>query len=195
MKTRRGVILFTAGVVLLSAALARAAGPRDLSRVELFAAYEIVRPGDLLPLAVRITVADGWHTYAENPGDSGMPPSIRISGPVPLETAPWQFPPPQAFKDAAGTSYGYEKSVVLLGGVRIPGTVAPGEEIELKADLDWMICRDMCVFLQDSLTLRVRTGEAASAARPQWNALLKESGWMPQAETRQGTPVPGKESK
>lgn len=186
-----------AGWILSVAVLPLIAGAQSsgkaLSQAAVIAAFKTVKPGDLLPLAVRLTVADGWHTYAEEPGDSGMPPSIQIKGPDGLEQKKWRFPPPQKFTDSTGTTYGYEKSVVLLGGVRIPSSLPEGKSIQLTVDFKWMICRDMCVFLQDEQTLTVQIGTVSSEPSQEWTTLVESGGWTVPVEPEQGTSVPGKE--
>lgn len=189
MKQKLNPFLFLA-VALLGTCSGNAED--KLSSAEVFAAYEAVRPGDRLPVAVKITVADGWHTYAKEPGDSGMPPSIELSGVEGLEVSDWRFPPPEAFTDAIGTSYGYEHEVVLLSDVLIPETVPEGSTLELTVVMKWMICRDVCVFQKGTQTITVQSGAVSSGPSAQWQSLLKESGWD---MTHVGNTVPGKEQR
>ena len=144
------------------------------STVEFLAGTETVRPGERLPVAVKILVADGWHTYAKEPGDSGMPPSIKIAGVDGLEVGEWRFPPPETFTDSIGTSYGYEHEVVLRSEVLIPETVSIGSTVELKATIKWMICKDTCVFLKDEQVVSVQSGAVSSGPSSEWKALLDE---------------------
>ena len=175
MKSAVFTVLF-ASSLLLSPGAGRSEDV--LSSVRVYTANESVRPGDRVPIAVQLTVADGWHTYAKEPGDSGMPPSIAISGPEGLTVGEWRFPPPQTFIDSVGTTYGYEHQVVLLSDLQIPENVADGTVIELTADIQWMICRDICVFQTGSQTLFLRV-ESLAAPEPssEWKRLLEESRW------------------
>lgn len=167
---RYTAILFVLGFVFYSFS---EESQKTFSTAEVFSAYEVVRPGERLPLAVRITVEDGWHTYAEEPGDSGMPPSIEVTGPNGIETSTWRFPPSQIFTDSSGTTYGYEHEVVLLGEVMIPDTLAQGVTLQLNASLQWMICRDVCVFLEDATVITVRTGPESSGPSEKWVEFVK----------------------
>jgi DsbC/DsbD-like thiol-disulfide interchange protein len=180
--------------VVLTAVFACGAD-EPLSLVQFFAAYKTVRPGDRLPVAVKITVAEGWHTYSKEPGDSGMPPSIRISGIDGLEVGGWRFPPPQTFTDSVGTTYGYEKNVVLFSEVLIPETVPVGISIGLTASINWMICRDVCVFQKDAQTVAVQSGTASSGPSAEWQSLLKNSGWEKPYGESTGNSLPGKEQR
>jgi thiol:disulfide interchange protein DsbD len=162
------------------------------STAQFFVAYETIKPGERLPVAVRLTVDDGWHTYAKEPGDSGMPPSISIRGVEGLDVSEWRFPPAETFTDSVGTTYGYEHEVVLLSDVLIPERVAEGRPIELTASIQWMICREMCVFKKTAQTVSVQSGVESSGPSAQWISLLKESGRERSAPVT-GNVVPGKE--
>lgn len=163
---------FLAAMVLVSCSVG---SEEARSSAEVFVAYTTVQPGGRLSVAVKISVADGWHTYAKEPGDFGMPPSIKISGVDGLEVSEWRFPPPETFADSAGTSYGYEHEVVLFSDVLIPETVLVGQTIELTASFKWMICKDICVFQQGTQTIIVQVGETPSEPTAEWKSLLKES--------------------
>jgi thiol:disulfide interchange protein DsbD len=158
----------------------------DFSSAQVFAATDTVKPGDRLPVAVKLTVAKGWHTYAKEPGDSGMPPSFTFSGLDGIQVSEWKFPPAKTFTDSIGTSYGYEDQVVLLGEVLIPKDVEEGRTVELTVKLSWMICKDICVFQQDTQTLTFRTGSTPSKPSAEWVKLIKDSYWKKQNEPKQG---------
>lgn len=168
-------------------------GNRDLSRLEVFAGYEEVRAGDRLPVAVRLIVSEGWYTYAEEPGDSGMPPSIRVSGPEGIETSSWRFPSAQAFTDSMGTSYGYKNEVVLLGEVLIPHSLDEGSRFDLVFSVNWMICRDVCVLMRDTATLSLRVSGRTGELGPGWAKLLTGGGWAVPGEA--GDSSPGREQR
>lgn len=127
----------------------------EQSTIRIAATVESIQPGTILPLTVQIIVADGWHTYAEEPGDSGMAPSFQLLSPDNLTLLPWTFPPPKTFTDKIGTTYGYEKSVTLTGGVLLPKSMPATTPLELKFKLSWMICREVCIFLQDEQTVTI----------------------------------------
>lgn len=168
---------FVSALCLLCALTLSARAGQDLSSVQVYAARETVRAGEWLPVAVRVTVAEGWHTYAKDPGDFGMPPSITFSGLEGLSVAEWRFPPPETFSDSSGTSYGYAHQVVLLSEVLIPQTALIDQPIELTVLIKWMICRDICVFKTDTQTISVQCGAVSSKPSAAWQSLLKEGGW------------------
>ncbi|NDB96500.1 MAG: thiol:disulfide interchange protein, partial [Verrucomicrobia bacterium] len=44
--------------------------------VDLLAEPKSVEPGKPMTLGLRFRPVPGWHIYWENPGDSGLPPSV-----------------------------------------------------------------------------------------------------------------------
>ncbi len=189
----RSLICLMAGSLALSAA---AEEPSELSRATVHAAPLAIRAGGRVPVAVRFSMAPGWHTYAEDPGDSGMPPEIEIKGPEGLRVEKWQFPPAKRFTDAAGTTFGYENEVVLIGAVHLPPSLPAGESFDLVVTVVWMICKEACVPLETSLPLRLREQPASPAgARLEWERFLEAGGWSACVEPVKKGDVPGYKEK
>lgn len=186
--------LVCAWVVLpLVAAAQFGGGNRELSQAEVHVATEAVRAGDRVPIAVRLVMADGWYTYAEEPGDAGMPPSIRIEGLSGLETGAWRFPPEERFEDAMGISFGYKGEVVLLNELLLPDGLDVGMEVELTVHINWMICLDVCVLMRDVQSVSFQVAERTGEPGESWQRLLEGGGWTASGETGQGTKGPGRE--
>ena len=105
--------------------------------------------GELLA-GVQIRLEPGWKTYWRTPGDSGVPPSFDWSGSKNLKEAQVLFPAPHRFADASGTAIGYEDEVVF------PVKITPerqGEPVELKLNVDYGLCKTLCIPGQASLSL------------------------------------------
>ena len=124
-----------------------------------------VRPGwwprtSPWPPAAHVTVAleekirAGWHTYWINPGDAGAPTEIQ-----------WTLPPgwkrgrhPMAHAQAAAgrlplMDYGYEGTLWLLSDLTVPADAKPGDTVTLKAAASWLVCQQICVPEEATLTL------------------------------------------
>lgn len=189
----RSLSCLMAGSLALSAA---AEEPSVLSRATVYAAPLEIRAGGRLPVAVRFTMAPGWHTYAENPGDSGMPPEIEIKGPEGFRVEKWQFPSAKRFTDAAGTTFGYENEVVLIGAVHLPPSLPASGAFDLVFDVVWMICKEACVPLEASLPLHLREQPAPSdEARLEWERILEAGGWSACVEPVKKGERPGNKEK
>ncbi len=100
--------------------------------------------GDLgtIPLGVEVRLEDGWKTYWRSPGDAGVPPFVAWDGSSNLAEARFQWPAPVRFNYYDLETFGYQKSVVFPIQVRVAKT---GEGVSLRAQVDLLICDDVCI--------------------------------------------------
>jgi DsbC/DsbD-like thiol-disulfide interchange protein len=68
--------------------------------------------GKAYAAGLHITLASGWKTYWRNPGEAGIPPSIKISGDN-IASATFDFPLPQRLSDESGEAFGYHNEVLF----------------------------------------------------------------------------------
>lgn len=166
-----------------------------LSTVDIRHAPGGVTPGGRLPIGIRFKMSPGWHTYAEDPGDSGMPPDIRLVEAPDVVLESWQFPPAQTFEDPAGTTYGYEDQVVIIGAAHLPESWLDGQPKVLNFAIDWMVCKDMCVPLHEivELTISVAPPADRDKAFREWKTFLKTGGWSADLKQQQEVRSSGKD--
>ncbi len=67
-------------------------------KAELVSDHQDVRPGQSLKLALHFIPDDHWHTYWQNPGDSGLATSIEWDLPDGVEAGAIQWPAPWLFR-------------------------------------------------------------------------------------------------
>jgi len=96
-------------------------------------------------VAVRLTMADGWHTYWTNPGDAGLPTKIRWQLPEGFRAGPIQWPFPSTFRTESVASYGYDGEVWLLNELTAAETLEPGTSVPVAARVEWLQCKDLCI--------------------------------------------------
>jgi thiol:disulfide interchange protein DsbD len=139
---------FWLSVLVLLAALAPAVAqidhaPKVIAR--LISDRLAVSPGGTLTVALEENIRPGWHTYWSNPGDAGAPTEIKWSLPPGWKAGAIQWPYPQ--RDPVGPlmDYGYEGKVWLLVDLQAPADAKPGEEAQLSAAVDWLVCREVCI--------------------------------------------------
>ena len=101
-------------------------------------------------VGVRLQMQDGWHTYWENPGDSGSPfeATWTTDAGVIIENVSW--PTPQTIPYPPLMTFGYEGDVVF------PFQVFRSLDTELtkiSLDFDFLICADICIPEKASLVL------------------------------------------
>jgi len=116
------------------------------------------RPGQALRLGLRLKMQPGWHTYWLNPGDAGAPPTLDITG---AQAGPIAYPTPSRSVDAGFTSYVYTGEVLLPVTVTPPSGPGPWH---VQVHATWLICQQVCVPEEASLTLDLPAGSGAPGA-------------------------------
>jgi thiol:disulfide interchange protein DsbD len=113
-----------------------------------------VRAGVLLDLD------PGWHVYARDPGESGLPTELHWRvGSGSAQDLPW--PAPRTYRDPESglTTFGYPGRVLLPARIRLePGA----RKRALAVDVRGLACRTQCIPLELSLARELGTGGAPS---------------------------------
>jgi thiol:disulfide interchange protein DsbD len=210
-RLRRSISLTFAAFFAIAAAFSHAAPVRTAHvEAELVPERSAAVPGEPLTVALRLTMDRGWHTYWQNPGDSGLPTALAWKLPPGMRAGAIQWPAPQALPVGPLTNYGYEGEVLLLADIAGIGDVGGASTVTLAARADWLVCKEICIpeGADLALTLPVATkgsGAAAPTDSP-WSAAIGKTrtsfpqplkGWTASA-TAQGsivdlvlTPAPG----
>ena len=183
-------------VLVLAAALLVPAGAAIAQPVrtpnveaELVAPYDALLPGRVNTIALRLKIRDRWHTYWQNPGDSGLPTTLEWKLPEGFRAGPIQWPAPKALAVGPLMNYGYDGEVLHLVDIDVPASLATPSPITLAARADWLVCEDVCIPEGADLTLTLpvdaratpsaRWGAAIDAARKALPRPL--SGWTAEA--------------
>jgi len=127
-------------------------GPADAQKatsaysdVALLSETTSIKPGSIAWVGLHIKTKPGWHTYWQNPGDSGAATRIKWTLPEGLSTGEIQWPVPVAFKTGPVTSYGYKEEVLLMVPLAIDQRVRIGAPADITAQAAWLVCDDICV--------------------------------------------------
>lgn len=130
-------------------------------------------------LGLRLTHQPHWHTYWQNPGDSGLPTTLEWTLPAGVQAGDIAWPAPQKLPVPPLVNYGYDGTVLLPVPLRFttdfkPAPGARSVEVRLKAS--WLACRQECIPqegefalalpLDGSLAANGAAFEAALAAVP-----------------------------
>ena len=115
-------------------------GPK--ADIRLISATTAVGELDTIPLGVEVRLEDGWKTYWRSPGDAGIPPFVAWDGSSNLADTRFQWPAPVRFNYYDLETFGYQKSVVFPIQARV---AKAGEGVSLRAQLDLLICDDVCI--------------------------------------------------
>jgi thiol:disulfide interchange protein DsbD len=180
-----------ATAVLALAASAVAAPVRtEHVQAELVAAKTALVPGEPVTVALRLAMDKGWHTYWQNPGDSGLPTTLEWKPPAGVTAGPIQWPAPRAIPTGPLVNYGYENEVLHLVELKAAPTLVPGTEATLAARADWLVCRETCIPEGADLTLALPVSTKADPD-PRWSGPIAATqaalprplaGWQASAE-------------
>lgn len=144
---------------------AAAAGPADTIttphvQAQLVAlAPEGVAAGKPLTLGLRIQHQPDWHTYWQNPGDSGLPTQLSWTLPAGMQAGDIDWPVPQQIRVGDMLNYGYEGTVLLPVPVTVGSAFQPGTDhsTELRLHASWLVCRVECIPEEGEFLLRLPT--------------------------------------
>lgn len=113
--------------------------------VSLVSEVETIEAGTPFQVAVRLVPDEGWHTYWRNPGDSGLPTRVDWTLPAGGEAGPIQWPYPERIDYQGLINYGYHGETLLLTRITPPREINPGDTFPIRADVHWLICKDVCI--------------------------------------------------
>ncbi|WP_409767759.1 protein-disulfide reductase DsbD family protein [Ferrovibrio sp.] len=164
-------------LLLVPGMAAHAANPaplsgNDLVQADLLAEPQSIRAGEPFWVGLRMRMAEHWHVYWRNPGDSGLAPEIAWDLPQGFTAGPIVWPTPSAIPVAHLVNYGYEGETILLTQITPPARLPAGEEVVLKADVNWLVCEKECVPGEASLSLSLPS-DGAAGPNPEMAALFE----------------------
>ncbi len=112
---------------------------------ELITEHASIQPGGQTKVGVHFDLEEGWHIYAQEPGDAGLPTTITWNAPEEATIGPLQWPKPHEFLAAGDIhTFGYAGTVVLSSTMTlVQGTKS--DAIPLRAKVAWLACKDICV--------------------------------------------------
>ena len=89
-------------------------------KAELIAEHASLQPGGRTRVGVSFELEEGWHIYAKEPGDAGLPTKITWSGPRGVTFGPLVWPVAQEFNDPGDIkTFGYSGAVVLASDLTL----------------------------------------------------------------------------
>lgn len=102
--------------------------------------------------ALEIHLEEGWKTYWQEPGESGVAPQISLHRPDTAKGVALRFPAPQRFDDGTSQWAGY------AGDVTLPVVVTglADDDALLGVDIFLGVCETICVPVQATLTVTPR---------------------------------------
>lgn len=133
----------------------------DLVEAALIAEPQSIRAGQPFWVGVRLRMAEHWHTYWRNPGDSGLATEIRWALPEGFAAGPIVWPVPERIPVAHLINYGYEGEILLLTQITPPAAL-PAGDLPLRADVNWLVCQKECIPGEATVDVALPAGDGGS---------------------------------
>ncbi|MDB2415115.1 protein-disulfide reductase DsbD family protein [Rickettsiales bacterium] len=146
------ILLFT--VICISSAHANSNIKTEQAKISLFAgSYE----GGEVYFGLKYALEDGWKIYWRQAGDTGFPMSFNWSDRsdnIDSLHILWPYPKRdiEQFGDILSESYIYKDEVIFPLKIKVKD---PKEAIILDADIDYAICKDICIPGNVSLKIKI----------------------------------------
>ena len=138
----------------------------NYSTVELIAEQaSIPANGGTVTIGLRLAPDPTWHAYWINPGDAGLPATMRWNLPAGFSASDLQFPAPHVIPFGELVTYGFDEPILLLSDIAVPAGQT-GATVSLQGEARWVVCDDeLCVPEKASLSLTLPYGEGDLNAR------------------------------
>ena len=126
--------------------------PSPYSDATLISESAWVAPGTPFTVGLKLTMDEGWHSYWVNPGDVGEPIVLTWDLPEGFTAAPIQWPYPEKIDAQPLRSYGFSGEALFLVDITPPAAI-DAESVTLATTANWLICEDVCLFAEESVSL------------------------------------------
>ena len=158
-------ILFGATTTLAANPLSpRATAETPHVSAALIADKRRVAPGDTVEMALVQEIIPGWHTYWENPGDSGQKTDIAWTLPAGVTAKPIRWAAPERVPYGPLVNYGYHDEVTLLSTLEVGEDWPAGTPLPVRAEVTWLVCEEICIPETVSFAFDLPTGPQSQPA-------------------------------
>ena len=129
---------------------------------QLKSPYSQIKKGQAFLVGVKIPIPEGWHSYWSFAGDFGQSPSFRFRPIEGLRIKALPFPTPKRktypFMESKAYSFIYEKEVLIPFEFFVEEDY-PRETLAIALDLEWAICKELCISKESTLTLNLSVSD------------------------------------
>ena len=138
-------LFLSIGEICLAEDVSSFAQPEEQAvNATLIAEHASIQPGGATRIGVLFELEEGWHIYARDPGDAGLPTTVVWSGATGVSFGPLQWPTARALTDPGDIrTFGYTGSVLLFSTMTAP--LAGTQPFSIRAKVTWLACNDLCV--------------------------------------------------
>lgn len=131
------------------------------SRLELISPQAQIKKGEAFLAGIRIKIPQDWYSYWSFAGDFGQAPAIQWKQIENVKIHPLSFPTPKRksflINEQQSYSFIYEKELLIPFKIFVEENYT-GEHLPLSLDLQWFVCKDVCLSKNNSLDLDLKIG-------------------------------------
>ena len=136
------------------------------SHLELISPQTQIKKGESFLAGIRITLPEDWYSYWSFAGDFGQAPSIQWKQIENVKIQPLPFPTPKRkplfINKKQSYSFIYEKELLIPFKIFV-GESYTEDHLPLSLDLQWFVCKEVCLAKNSSLDLDLKIGESFKA--------------------------------
>ncbi|MEN8841269.1 MAG: protein-disulfide reductase DsbD domain-containing protein [Octadecabacter sp.] len=114
-----------------------------------------------LSVGLALELGEGWKAYWRSPGEVGLAPEIDWRASENIADVTFLWPAPERFTAFGIENFGYHDEVVFPVQIALE---RPGQPVELNANVQILVCSDLCVPLEFDLLLSIPQGTGIDQA-------------------------------
>lgn len=149
----------------------------DKVLVTIISDKSFIKKSDELYVLIKLKMLNGWHTYWENPGDSGEKTKITWTLPQRYEAELENFSSPITFVTEGIVQYGYDdKAYFLVKISQNDKDILPiNSSYNFEAQISWMACREECVPEKIKVAFSIPIEPKSSTLADKWTYELQQA--------------------
>lgn len=149
--------------------------PEKAVSVDMVADHDIIHPGDSIRVGFRFDVADPWHLYWVNPGNTGMATEVEWELPDGFRVGEMQFPAPKRYSNSGMVDYIMEGEFLIWTTLQTSKDLQPGDSVIIPARVSWLACNQICIPGEKHLSIPLRVASPGQENSASSNTVVFES--------------------
>ena len=117
--------------------------------------------GQPVALGLHLSLDEGWHSYWENPGDSGTPPLFKWTLPEGFKVQGPFYTVPERIEVNHLNSFGYKTEAFYRFEIENSLSEVPSRPVSLVLDAEWLVCEKTCIPAKHRFTLELPVAKAS----------------------------------
>mgnify|MGYP002639508951 CR=1 FL=1 len=141
--------------------------------VEVLPLTHSIEAGESFYVAVIFSMEPDWHTYWQNPGESGMSTTFTWELPDGLQIISQREPVPNRHEEDGIITFIHEKEAIYLFKIQALKQLADTLAISLK--VEWLECRELCRPGSAELGFILTSGVSEQEDSDSWQKLIQRA--------------------